>query len=56
MESMPSTQRAKIKVAAQTYLASKGKRWWVQRDDFETARGAVPKGQSEKVYEDGDMV
>ena len=56
MESMPSTQRAKIKVAAQTYLASKGKRWWVERDDFETARGPVPEAYSKGSTRDGDMV
>jgi hypothetical protein len=52
MESMPSTQRAKIKGAAQTYASHvERERWWVERDDFETTLGALPKGYSEGVYE-----
>jgi hypothetical protein len=45
---MPSTQRAKIKCAALTYTSHvEMERWWVERDDFETALGALPKGYSE---------
>ena len=43
---MPSTQRAKIKGAAQTYTSHvERERWWVERDDFETALGALSSGR-----------
>ena len=47
---MPSTQRAKIKGAVQTYASHvERERQWVESDDFETALGTHEEAGPEPV-------